>query len=183
MNWAKENEWERNWWCNCANTYAEETKQFVYMNRMGVTDVDLKGKSVIDIGGGPVSFLLKCQNVKGYVVDPCFYPSWVWQRYEAAGIKYLQSKGEDFCGIVADEVWIYNCLQHTESPRQVIENVRKHGKLIRIFEWVYTSVEPGHPHSLNQEDLDSWLGGRGSVEEINQDGCVGICYYGVFSGQ
>ena len=181
MIWAKENEWERFWWNNCVNTYAEETKQFVYMNRMGVTDVDRRGQSVIDIGGGPVSFLLKCQNVKGYVVDPCFYPSWVWQRYEAAGIKYLQSKGEDFCGIVADEVWIYNCLQHTESPREVVQNARKHGNVVRIFEWIYTSVEPGHPHSLNQEDLDLWLGGRGSVEEINQDGCVGICYYGVFN--
>ena len=187
MSWKDENMWERNWWGHCINTFAEEVKQFVYAEKMGLFvynySVDMNDKSVIDIGGGPVSFLLKCRNVQGYVVDPCFFPSWIWQRYKMAGIEYLQSKGEDFTGIVADEVWLYNCLQHTDEPKKVVENAKRHGKIVRVFEWVYTSIEPGHPHSFDQETLDEWFGGQGYCHEINEGGCVGTCYYGVFDGQ
>lgn len=50
-----------------------------------------------------------------------------------------------------------------------------------IFEWIETGVNIGHLHTLHAKDLDSWLGGTGKVENINQAGCVGLCYYGVFT--
>ena len=78
------NEWmiaqngESEWWGNCQNTYFEEEKQLKYARKMGldrtpnsqtpyVFDIN---KTVLDIGGGPTSILLKCVNVQGTVIDP-----------------------------------------------------------------------------------------------------------------
>jgi 2-polyprenyl-3-methyl-5-hydroxy-6-metoxy-1,4-benzoquinol methylase len=191
MSWQGDNKWESNWWGNCVNTYWEETKQRVYAKKMGLNAFiadgkypvyDLKGIKVLDIGGGPVSILLKCQNRYAVVSDPCPYPKWVSERYLTASINYRIEKGEEIeiPATPFDEVWIYNVLQHTDDPGQIIQNARKAGKLIRIFEWIDTPVSEGHPHSLTEAKLNEWLHGEGKVEEINESGCVGKCYYGVF---
>jgi hypothetical protein len=93
--------------------------------------------------------------------------------------------GEDFTidkNMPFDEVWIYNCLQHTIDPEKILANARASAKIIRIFEWIDEPISIGHPQLLTQEKLDKWLGGVGKVEDINQQGCHGRCYYGVFKG-
>ena len=192
--WDKAQIWEKNWHGNCINSYWEETKQQVYARKMGLQAqmiggkfpvYDLQGKSVLDIGGGPVSLLLKCPDVKGTVIDPCDYPEWVSKRYELAGIKYYKLKGEDFIlddmiPTTYDEVWIYNVLQHRDNPQKIIKNARRVSKLIRIFEWVDTGTNEGHIHNLTEKDLNKWLYGEGKVEQLNESGCVGKAYYGIF---
>lgn len=187
--WADEQAWERDWWGDCTNTLDEELKQLSYFKRLGLVETknaktrfvfDMQGKSVLDIGGGPCSFLLKCKNVEGIVCDPCSYPEWVYTRYRAAHIGYAYLKGEDITWDSFDEVWIYNVLQHVEDPQKVIENAKKAGKLIRFFDWIDTPAMPGHPHTLKERLLNHWLGGEGIVEEINENGAKGRCYYGVF---
>ena len=153
--WQEAQEWEANWWSSCGNTFSEEQKQLVYAEKMGLHAewdyghfpvYDLKGASVLDIGGGPVSMLLKCKNFSGTVVDPCDYPEWVTLRYDEARIDFVRGKGEDYLiPFNFDEVWIYNVLQHTENPRKVIENARVMCKIIRLFEWVET--EKNHRRS------------------------------------
>lgn len=181
---------EKDWWGNCVNTFGEEAKQISYMYRMGLPvkptndgkwpAYDLEGKSVLDIGGGPVSMLLKSINARGFVVDPCDYPEWVYERYRANNITYVRLAAEHFTEdkhAPFDEVWIYNVLQHTMDPEQIIKNARNLGKKIRIFEWVDTPASPGHPQVLTAEKLDLWLHTRGTVENINENGAVGRCYY------
>ena len=192
IDFKKEQEYEREWWGSCANTYGEETKQISYANRMNLLPRETSGywpvydgynKTIIDIGGGPTSMLLKHQNLKqGIVVDPCDYPTWVAERYLEANIVYLKFTGETDLKLKADEVWIYNCLQHTIDPEQIIKNAKSYAPVIRLFEWVGTGVVEGHPHDLKASDLNEWLEGKGKVEPINENGCYGICYYGVFSG-
>jgi 2-polyprenyl-3-methyl-5-hydroxy-6-metoxy-1,4-benzoquinol methylase len=186
MDWEKENEWERNWWKDCTNTLKEELKQSVYAEKMqinGWPDIDLDGKSILDIGGGPVSLLLKCKNFRGIVVDPCKFPKWVLDRYTAASIIYVPIAAELLTNSARlDEVWIYNVLQHVIDPKQVIENARKAGKIVRVFEWVNAGINPGHPHNLRKETLDKWFNGIGNVESINDRGAIGECYYGLFEG-
>lgn len=185
-------DFEKDWWGTCQNTYGEEEKQLAYAARMGLSffhnrkspyNIDLQGRSVLDIGGGPSSLLLKCEN-SGFtaVVDPCDYPEWVHQRYEEASISYTKEQGEKIVKpkITFDEVWIYNVLQHTESPETIINNAKAAGKIIRIFEWIDTITNQGHPHSLNEKDLNKWLGGEGKTEMLNQTGLYGRCYYGIF---
>lgn len=199
MAWENDQKWESSWWGDCLNTYNEEKKQFIYAQRMGINLVvherkspyyiNLNGKSVIDIGGGPVSLLLK--SVSGSmktVVDPLAIPEWVKQRYAFADIAFIQSPAEDIRtgvfesgdGKMFDEAWIYNCLQHTMDPEKIIANARKIAKVIRIFEWVDTPAVIGHPQTLTEVKLNKWLGGFGKVENVNQDGVHGKAYYGVF---
>ena len=185
-------EWERQWWGTCQNTYGEEEKQLVYARKMGLEffhdgkspyNIDMHGQSVLDIGGGPCSLLLKCVNVKGTVLDPLLHslPDWVLARYRGIPITLLPIRGEDLDGYVFDEVWMYNVLQHTENPELVIQNAMKAGRLIRIFEWIDTPANVGHPNSLSEAKLGIWLGGEGKIEILNLPTLKGKCYYGIFS--
>ena len=193
MDWKKAQEWERSWWGNCCNTLGEETKQLLYADRMGLKafhdgkspyNFDLGGASVLDIGGGPCSLLLKCVNLgKGTaVLDPIEFPTWVVQRYGAAGIGVLIMRGEDADWMENyDECWIYNVLQHAEDPGAVLKNARRAGKLIRIFEWLDMQPTESHPHTLTRTWLNEQLGGEGKVEVLSgQSECYGRSYYGVF---
>jgi 2-polyprenyl-3-methyl-5-hydroxy-6-metoxy-1,4-benzoquinol methylase len=187
MEWGKAQDWELNWWNNFRYSYKEPLKQEVYASKMGLDleypDFDLKGKSVLDVGGGPTSMLLKFKNHKGTVADPLLikFPLWVKDRYEANGIDWESTKGEELRYLRPfDEVWIYNCLQHTENPQKVIENAKKAGKLIRIFEWINEPISDGHLHTLKENELNEWLGGKGKVEMLSEKGCFGMGYYGIF---
>jgi 2-polyprenyl-3-methyl-5-hydroxy-6-metoxy-1,4-benzoquinol methylase len=187
--WKQDQQWEGRWWNTCQNTFYEEQKQFVYAEKMGLKRVpnektpyrfDLRGKKVLDIGCGPISLLLKCDNVEGTAIDPLKFPNWVAKRYKTAGIKYKQVKGEEIEERGYDEILIYNVLQHTENPQKIIENAKKAGKLIRIFEWIDLPVCEGHPQTLTELKLNKWLGGEGKVEILNDRGCRGKAYYGIF---
>jgi hypothetical protein len=164
--------------------YAEKMGLKFFHNTKSPYNIDMEGKSVLDIGGGPVSMLLKCENVKeGVVVDPCDYPDWVMGRYQIAGITFVKSRGEDITlPQVFDEVWIYNVLQHCEDVQKVIENAKKCSKVIRIFEWVDNGISLGHPNNLTELDLNKWLGGEGKVEWLNEFNLKGKCYHGIFRG-
>lgn len=188
--WRKAQEWEGSWWGNCCNVFGEEYKQLLYADRMGLEffhdgkspyNIDLRGKSVIDIGGGPSSLLLKCVNFsKAAVVDPMPMPDWVIARYVMANIAVLPEKGESLLWTECDECWVYNVLQHTEDPALVIKSARR-AALIRIFEWIDTPVNVGHLHTLTEAKLNEWLGGEGKVEMVNQNNCRGKAYYGIFT--
>lgn len=190
--WEEAQEWERNWWSNCANTVWEDVKQMNLAQYLGLkivpnayTDyrIPLSGERILDIGGGPSSILLKCENVKGTVIDPCRYPDWVAQRYKECGIEYIRMKGEDIpTKAKYDEIWIYNVLQHTDDPKKVIRNAQKVGKIIRLFEWINTGIVPGHLHSFNKEFLDKYLKGEGKVVNLSSNGLYGSAYFGVFLG-
>ena len=188
MDWQEANKWEANWWGDCVHTAYEEIKQTTYARLMGL-DLDrgnLDGKSVLDIGGGPVSLLLKFKN-KGacVVVDPLPVPGWVITRYQEHNIEYANKKAEDYDPgpeRVFDECWMYNCLQHVDDPFTIVKTMRKASRLIRVFEWVDMPISPGHIHTLREPILNMWLKGDGKPEFINENGCVGRCYYGIFKG-
>jgi hypothetical protein len=183
---------EKEWWGNCANTLGEELKQLTYARLMGLEmyhdgrspfAIDAKHKSIIDIGGGPVSLLLKCNNLKsGFVIDPCNYPEWVTSRYNNASITHFRVKAESIEYGFCDEIWIYNCLQHVEDPEKIISKAKKYAKLIRIFEWVDIPPHEGHPHMLTKENLDKWLGKEGQVGVLNgENECFGRYYVNVIN--
>lgn len=187
--WEKDQAWEANWWGDCVNTYGEETKQFDYAQRMGLHKMadsqgpyfNLNGLSVLDVGGGPISLLLKCRDRgRCVVVDPCHYPAWIERRYKAANIEYRRSKAESMAfDEVFDEVWIYNVLQHVIDPKQVAQKCLEYAKIVRVFEWLEIGIAPGHPHNLLEKDLDRWFEGAGKVEPAPR----GKEYFGIFLGR
>ncbi len=192
--WDDHQNFEADWWGTCVNTFGEETKQLTYAQRMGLvhTNVDghwpvydLRGGSVLDLGGGPASILLKCINLgAATVVDPCAYPAWIEERYKAAGVEYLRAAAEDLIVPTEpfDECWIYNVLQHVRDPEQIIRNARASARTVRVFEWVDMPAHLGHPHELKAQALTEWLGGYGTIEMMHENGCEGRAFYGVFKG-
>lgn len=166
--WGEEQHFESDWWSDCRNTFGEEAKQLTYARKMGLGPIndggrwplyDLPGFRVLDIGGGPVSMVLKCRGLdRAVVVDPCDYPSWTRDRYESVGVELVKMPAEDYVpDQIFDEVWCYNVLQHTHQPELIVAMMRGAASLVRIFEWVEMPPSPGHPHEFSSAQLADWL--------------------------
>lgn len=194
--WTEAQQFEKSFWGDCINTFSEELKQREYATRMELKLVrtgalgfgyDLGGKRVLDIGGGPVSMLLKCINAPYSVVaDPCTFPDWVHSRYSLANIRFVTAPGERLDQLPSlgrfDEVWIYNVLQHTENPAKIISNAKEFAPVLRIFEWVDLPAYEGHPQTITVEKLDDWIGQRGSVTRYDGfNECHGRAFHGCFT--
>jgi hypothetical protein len=177
---------EKNYWGDCCNTFDEDQKHYVYAELMGLKRIgysfDAENKSILDIGGGPTSMLLKTINLKsGMVYDPIDYPQWTKDRYHSKNIQVVVDYGESVSEIGWDEVWLYNCLQHVKNPFVVIKNAMLAAPILRIFEWVDIPPHDGHPHMLTKDLLDFWIGSPGNVCQLSTNGCYGKAYYGCFS--
>lgn len=182
-------QFELDYWGDCCNTIDEEIKHMEYALYMHIPvehySFDARGKKVVDIGGGPVSMLLKCRNLapNSTVVDPLMdrFPQWVRDRYHCKGIRTIGVKGEEIpdWDEEFDEVWIYNVLQHTEDPALVIGNAKKLAPVLRIFEWINIPPHEGHPHMLTADKLDEWIGAgiKGRQISLAGNGCYGRAYF------
>ncbi len=149
-------------------------------------DFDVNNASILDVGGGPSSMLLKCYHLaRGKVIDPLAaqWPDWVKARYTCGNIAIEALTGEDMDESDWDEVWVYNCLQHVQDPARILDNCKRAAKTIRLFEWIDTPVYDGHPHQLTQSFFQSILGQGGKVEEFNDRGCHGLAFSGVFGNK
>jgi len=184
---------EAEFWGDCYNLKAlgEIVKQTTYAKEMGIFDeygdeygdVDLDGASVTDIGSGPWSLLLRCYNAgKLTAVDPITWPPSVFRRYETYNIEFINKGGEEIGDLpMADEVWLYNCLQHAEDPTLILQNAKKIGRRIRIFEWLNTPVDKYHLHTLTQESLAAALTGT-KPEGVRIVSLAGLCSGTAFVG-
>ncbi len=186
--WISAQGFEKAWWFDCCNTLGEDLKQLEYLKHMGLETywnggrlfIKSNGKSITDIGAGPSSMLLRLDfDGTRVTIDPLHYPQWVYDRYKMAGINAKIQKGEDVENIETDEVWIYNCLQHVEDWRKILETVKKSKKVLRIFEWVQVETNIGHIHKLRDWQLDEVLGQKGKTELLDKNGCKGLCYFNV----
>ena len=161
MTWERAQVQETLFWGNCydKNAFNEIVKQPTYIRLMGLApdwdeDIQLYGKTILDIGGGPWSILLRCVGlgIPCMVVDPCNFPSSVRRRYRVYGIQFSQIKAEDLpINLFFDEIWIYNCLQHVENPDTIIKYALSHSKTLRIAEWLNTEINDMHPHTFTYE--------------------------------
>lgn len=193
MTWQEANKWEAEWHGNCVNSYNEETKQYIYAKYLGLHPYatnyygqrgwDFGSRSVLDIGCGPYSILLKSKALRRVGIDPCPYPDWVKMRYSDSGIEFMNIKAEEMSfGQRFDEGIMYNVLQHTEDPGEIVKRALNSCKIIRVFEWIDEPLSPGHIHVLTEEKLNKWLGGEGRVVDLRENPCIGRAYYGIFKG-
>jgi hypothetical protein len=177
------------WYGDCVNTYAEESKQIRKAKAMGLPVsrqmypyrepvIDMGGRSVLDLGGGPVSLLLKTVEAgRRAVLDPGEFPAWIRGRYQAAGIELIPSPAETFPGASAswDEVWIMNTLRHVDDPEKCVRVARRLAtRIVRICEWV---DEPLAGRVLTKRELDDWCGAEGDVTHwLREDAQVQAMY-------
>ena len=179
-------EFEKDYWGNCCNTFDEDQKHYIYGKLMGLHrehySFNVFNKSILDIGGGPTSMLLKTINLKkGKVVDPIEYPEWTLMRYAFHNIDVDIKPGEEVVERGWDEVWIYNCMQHAIDPGKIIANAKAAAPTLRLFEWIDIPAHDGHPHELTEKNLNEWIGARGMITTLSESGCYGRAYYGVFT--
>jgi len=179
QDWNETQKHEADYWGNCLGmtAWGEFCKQEMYGREMGLFsdygtpdgELDLQGKDVLDVGGGPVSMTLRCIYAgQRIVADPCQWPASVLRRYDYYGIQFLRTAGEDLdqrfldSRTSFDEVWIYNVLQHVQDPEKVIDNAVARiapGGVLRMFEWCYIPADKCHPHVLTPELLLNALQG------------------------
>jgi 2-polyprenyl-3-methyl-5-hydroxy-6-metoxy-1,4-benzoquinol methylase len=187
MSWDDAQKHESIFWNDAlgANTFTEENKQLkIYSPRLKLTidawsSLDFENKSVVDVGAGPVSLLLKGKNLKkGYAIDPLMdsFPQWVRDRYKFAGIDCSAARGEEFKQS-ADMAIIYNVLQHVVDPQKLIENTKAQVTEIRVFEWISVPADEKHLHVLTASKLNEWFGTKGIVEHITEENSFTQCWY------
>lgn len=159
--WDADQQWERDWWgLDWSPKWDDEIrKQNGYFRLIGFPDDrDFGDKTVLDVGCGPVSMLQRSRHGFARGVDPLAVSEETLKRYADAGIEFLNIKAEEMpVDRQFDEVWIYNCLQHTQDPHEILRRMvasTKAGSVIRVFEWIDLGICPGHPQNLTEELFD-----------------------------
>ncbi len=204
--WAEAQAEEAGFWGDCGNTLGEELKQLTYAKYLGLEffhdgnspyNLDFRGQPALDVGGGPVSLLLRAkrQPAELTVADPCGYPMWTLMRYHEAGVTYLRQRGEDLDDLKPNHygtVLMYNVLQHTEDPQKIFSNIYRAlqaGGKFHFFDWIDTPTNTAHPVTLKLEDIAKMLKGAGfepaplKRADVNENYAIGKAAYGVFIKQ
>jgi hypothetical protein len=178
------------WWDSCTGGLLwAEVEQMEMARRMGL-EVDDRytihtSGTLWDVGGGPLSLLLKATGWdRAVVIDPAVYPLWTKLRYEAAGIEVMHVPAEQVFVTEPppDEVWIYNTLQHVEDPQTLVKLAVAHAPLVRLFEWVEQGTNECHIHTLHAEEIGRWAREAEASVTEGSDTLNGVPYYaGVFT--
>ena len=167
--------------------------QKTYALYMGLGKVQfdnfLEDKDIIDIGGGPVSMLLKRKKNstgKSVVIDPLPLNLPTIERYLENKIFYWPAQAETVLPLLGnqayDEAWIYNCLAHVVDPVKVLKEAKRICKRLRIFEVLHTGTDYMHPWTFTREFFDNILGEGGSTMILSEEGGVrGEAFFGQFN--
>lgn len=161
--WKDAHEFESCWWGlePNANWDAEQVKQLEYARLMGIpTDLDMRDSRILDVGCGPISLLQRVKHDWAVGIDPLKVSKQTELRYADANMVFMNKKAEDIAegsedwamlkGMELDESWMYNCLQHVETPFKVLALLKEMAPTVRIFEWIDLPKHKGHPQSLTQ---------------------------------
>ena len=203
--WNETQKHEAEYWGNCLGmrAWGEFVKQEMYAREMGLWEAYGNGtgelvmgqRSVLDVGGGPVSMTLRCLNARyPTVVDPCDWPASVERRYRNYGIHFVRAPGEELdqqhlALTRYDEVWLYNVLQHFQDPAKVIASaiarVAPKTGVLRIFEWPNIPADACHPHILTPEGILNWLHGcqivKVGLPHLKEYWSDAVAFTGIFS--
>ncbi len=192
--WATKQDAERRFWGNAYNAAAfnEVVKQECYMRRMllardcgdGNGDLHLRKRSILDVGGGPWSMLLRAIGGRNLtVVDPFQLPPSAARRYQLYGIRYIQARAETRPSVGHfSEAWVYNVLEHTESPAAVLAFAAAAAAVVRVFAWLHQGVDALHMGGVSERLILDALGKpiEGGVVMLAENECFGLALAGVF---
>jgi SAM-dependent methyltransferase len=128
------------------------------------SDLNMQGKTILDVGCGPVSMLLRATHGGAVGIDPLLMSEETKAKYAQANVALHNCKAENYEPIKVspapqhfDEGWMYNCLQHVDDPDKVMKVLLQTSGSVRIFEWIDRHADAGHPHTLTVEQFERWL--------------------------
>jgi 2-polyprenyl-3-methyl-5-hydroxy-6-metoxy-1,4-benzoquinol methylase len=194
--WTNAQAGELKYWQRPGCLWGEFDKQLCYFRHMklwedfGLPDfeLDMKGKSVLDIGCGPASGMLRMTNASRLTgVDPCEYGAAARRRYKAFGIDYHVARAEDMESLnlpVHDLGLIYNVLQHPEDPAAIVRQAIKHCREIRLIEWQFVPQDNEHLWVLTPDLVLNWFAGCKikyiALPRITECQCNATALVGIF---
>ena len=112
-------------------------------------DLNLNGKSIMEIGPAKISAISICQNYKqSYVIEPIIYDTGDYYT-DKSNINFIREPAETCFFPNVDEVWLFNILQHVINPVKIINNCKKYSKIIRFFEPIDWEINDAHPHKFD----------------------------------
>jgi SAM-dependent methyltransferase len=164
----------------------EQQKRNQYGALMMIDADAVQDKRVLDIGCGPASLLLSYQGhyADGSVaLDPLTFDEHDESSYAEAGITRHIGPAEEYADEKKfDEVWLYNCLQHVQSPEQVCNVAKEHTMgAVRIFEYVAVPTDQLHLHTLMPNQIRQFFSAMNCYSEcsgtINLNSSHGVSFY------
>jgi len=160
--------------------------RIAYSNNFRYLNIDPTNvKNIIEIGCADFPALLFCDPLLPCaIVEPM--PSSILKRIcENTGITLYTETIEqlDPLYIYGQEAWLFNVLQHTIDPEEIIETLQTYARCIRYFEPIDTAITDYHPHSFTKDDFDRWFPGVNKYYNETTNACFhdGPCCYGVWN--
>ena len=150
-------------------------------------DIDFVGKSIVEIGPGPLGVSLLTEDFSSAtIVEPLVY-QWGQEYvdyYNEKNIKIETTPYEELELGEVDETWFFNVLQHVIDPEKQLRKAKETSKVVRIFEPIDYPEELAHPHVLTKELFTSVFGDNfgtkyqgGSIPGFH----TADCYYGTWT--
>lgn len=124
-----------------------------YFQHLGIV-YDLQNKNIVEIGPADFPALAYCINRGNscFIIEPM--PSEHLKRFS---IFILAMMAEDAI-YEADEVWLFNVLQHVVDPYKIVERAKAQSKVIRFFEPINYGTNECHPWNLTMAMFKEWFG-------------------------
>lgn len=135
--------------------YAHYMKSYQqYFKYLGIDPNTFSSNKIVEIGPAnfPALAYYRNNNVGSIIIEPL--PSEYLKRF---GIP-IKTEPAEYCEYEADEVWLFNVLQHVLDPNLIVERAKKQAKVIRFFEPTNYGVDECHPHNLTMEMFNDWFG-------------------------
>ena len=128
--------------------YADSYRQyFSHVGKPGNPTV------IVEIGPADFPALAYVEHLQGsLIIEPM--PSDYLKRFN---IPIITEPAETAI-YEADEVWLFNVLQHVINPGEIVERAKKQAKMIRFFEPINTAINDAHPWSLTMGMFKEWFG-------------------------
>lgn len=157
--------------------FAHYAESYTHVFRYLGMETEQHGKTIMEIGPADFPALAYCQNYKGLIVEPM--PSdYLSLICETRQIEIIGSPVEEAQLPAADEVWIFNLLQHVIDPELLVAKCKDAADVIRFFEPVDYPTCVYHPHTFAESDFIRWFGDSvrrykgGSVSGFHESDCV-----------
>lgn len=148
-----------------------------YFHHLGI-GYDLKHRKIVEIGPADFPALAYCFNIgNSFIIEPM--PSEHLKRFDIPIAKEL---AEDF-EYDADEVWLFNVLQHVIDPYKIVERAKASADVVRFFEPIDYGIDECHPWNLTEAMFKEWFGDCVKIWEAGQQVTnfhTWKCAYGVW---
>lgn len=131
--------------------YADSYRQ--YFEHLDIP-TDINGRNIVEIGPADFPALAYVTN-RGkdcLIIEPM--PSDYLKRF---GIPISTDLAED-ADYKADEVWLFNVLQHVIDPHKIVERAKKQADVVRFFEPINYGIDECHPWNLTMDMFKDWFG-------------------------